>query len=114
MLVDLITARSLEKYHLHLGLRALDPFFNLFNRFQNIVGNQILSKLHMRVDQNLLGREVHRQQLDDSFDIRMTLNRLLMASTSFALAASPRSNPRAARANTKATTASTMPIIIDA
>jgi hypothetical protein len=61
MLVNLITARGLEKYHLHLGLRAFDPFFNLFDRFQNIVGNQILSKLHMRVDQNLLGREVHRQ-----------------------------------------------------
>ena len=47
MLVDLIIARGLEKYHLHFRLGALNPFFNLFDSFQNIVSNQILSKLHM-------------------------------------------------------------------
>src|SRR6185369_10561886 len=72
--VRAVASRGLEKYHLHLRLSAFNPLFDLFDRVQNIAGNQIVFKLHVRVNQNLFWRQMHRQQLNHVFDVMMTLN----------------------------------------
>src|SRR6185503_18830453 len=72
-----VASRGLEEYHLHLWFSALNPLFDLFDRLQNITSNQIVFKLHVRVNQNLFWRQVHRQQFNHVFDVGMTFDGLL-------------------------------------
>src|SRR5919205_3714169 len=77
MSVSLFAWRSFEKYHLDFGLRTFDALLDLRDRLHDIRCDQIVSQVHVRIDQDLLRREVHSQQLNHAFDVGMTLNRLL-------------------------------------
>ena len=58
--VELLTTRDLDKHHFHFRLSAFDAVFNLEDRLLNIASAQVISQLHVRVDQNLFRRQVHR------------------------------------------------------
>src|SRR5215207_8044600 len=77
LLVNLITARHFDKHHLDLRLSAFDAVFDLEDRLLDVASAQVVSQLHMRVDQNLFRRQVHRQKLNNGLDVGMTFDRLL-------------------------------------
>src|ERR1051325_7385937 len=76
LFVSPCSSRGFEKYHLDLGLRTFDAFLDLLDRLHDITGDQTLSQLHVRIDQDLFRREVHSQQLNHIFNIGMTFDRL--------------------------------------
>ena len=61
MFISLFAARGFEKYHLHFRLGAFDSLFDLLRSTSRYRRDQIRSQFHVRIDQDLFRREVHRQ-----------------------------------------------------
>src|ERR1043165_3990429 len=69
--------RSLQKYLVGLRLDALDRLFYLSDGLLYLVCLQLIAQVDVRVDKNLLRREMHRQEFDHFVDVRVALNRAL-------------------------------------
>src|SRR5215213_6788490 len=67
----LAAPRRLQKDHVHHRLGGLDALLDLVDRPLDVGGGEVVAELDVRVDKNLLRREVHRQQLDDLGDVRV-------------------------------------------
>ena len=72
--INRVTPCSFQKHHFNFRLGALDPLFDFTDRLFNIAGMQIRPHLHMSINQNLLRRQMHRQQFDDSFNVRVAFD----------------------------------------
>src|SRR6266852_5267156 len=67
-------ARSLQKNHLHFRLCLSDYLLYLFDGPFYLASYQIVAQIHMRVDQDLFGCQMHRQDLNHLYYVWMTFN----------------------------------------